>query len=82
MWNEAHFLYVAHWLHLHGHHHGVSGRPGAKIACTLLFHQVNSAKSETALAWYHILAILLLDLLLHLFEVDELADLVVSIIVQ
>ena len=82
VWNEAHLLYVAHWLHLHGHHHGVLGRPGAEIACALLFHQVNSAKGEASLARYHVLAILLLDLLLHLFEVNEFAHLVMSVVVQ
>lgn len=82
VWNEAHLLRVAHWLHLHGHHHRVLGRPGAKVACTLLFHQVDSAKSETSLARYHVLAILLLDLLLHLFEVDEFANLVLGVIGQ
>lgn len=82
VWNEPHFLMVVHGLHLHGHHHGVLRGPGAKITCALLLHQVNSTEGEASLSWYHILAILLLDLLLHLFKVDELAYLIVRIIIQ
>lgn len=82
VWDEAHFLDVAHRLHLHGHHHGVLGRPGAEITRTLLLHQVDAAKREASLARYHILTVLLLDLLLHLFEVDKFAYLIMRVIVQ